>query len=704
MRSQPEARVRPNVRVHQAWLFDALADVLPPARLQELRVDPKGAPWEAAVRKGWTTDDEILTALSARYRVRIANLMSATPQAVKAVPEHIVRRHAIVPLAITEHAIDIAASHPHDLDCERAIGFAVRRTVRVQLAAPAAIRARIDELYRPDNVIEKILDEGFAGVGDLEAITDDAKDSAFELSINKATDRPIIRLVDRIVAKAIQQRASDIHLEPEEEGICVRYRIDGVLRDDSTIPRALGVPLVARVKIMAQLDIADRLRPQDGRACVAVGGTRVDLRISTLPATRGEKVVVRILDGRTTVLSTETLGLPDRELAMLRRLANARDGFVLVTGPTGSGKTTTLYAMLRDIRARGVNIVTVEDPVEYRVPGVVQVQVNERQGLTFTAALRSILRQDPDVILVGEVRDRETAEIAIQAALTGHLVFSTLHTIDAVGAITRLRDLGVEPFKLAAALRGVVAQRLVRRVCPHCRRAAGATCVECGGRGFKGRVAVTEVVLLTPEIEQRIAASVPASQLVHIVRAEGMRSLWDSAMDLVQAGITSMDEVARVVERPLTEPSPYARANALTSRMVRERLPSGDTAVAISADDGLRRILCEAAAEAACIVVEARDAHGAIACIDERTPDVVLLDLALQHDAAFQVLDHLRTRSSVRDIPIIVISPDGNEELEVRAFGHHATTCVAGPVRQRVLAAQIRALLPSRRQVAPAAP
>ena len=329
-----------------------------------------------------------------------------------------------------------------------------------------------------------------------------------------------------IISEGILSRASDIHIEPEEGGVAVRYRIDGVLRQIMKIPRNAGLPLISRIKIMSSLDIADRLRPQDGRARVAVNGQPIDLRVSTLPAAQGEKVVIRILDSRATVKSLESLGFNPGETAAITTLLQNHEGVILVTGPTGSGKTTTLYSMIRQIQTEGVNIVTVEDPVEYRMQGIVQVQVQEKAGLTFGSALRSILRQDPNVILVGEIRDKETAQIAVQASLTGHLVLSTLHTNDAANAVTRLVDIGVEAYKIAAALRGVIAQRLMRKLCPTCKevwmeappekirkwiskgtpmyRAAG--CPDCAMTGYRGRFSIIEVLTVSPEVERRIAA------------------------------------------------------------------------------------------------------------------------------------------------------------------------------------------------------
>jgi type II secretory ATPase GspE/PulE/Tfp pilus assembly ATPase PilB-like protein/8-oxo-dGTP pyrophosphatase MutT (NUDIX family) len=379
---------------------------------------------------------------------------------------------------------------------------------------------------------------------------------------------PVVRLVDRIVASGIEQRASDIHLEPDEDGIAVRYRVDGILRHSMLLPKAVGIPLVSRIKIMAKMDIADRLRPQGGHASVGIGHARVDLRVSTLPASHGEKVVIRILDSRSAVMSLGSLGVDPFDALRLETLLETREGLLLVTGPTGSGKTTTLYAALKEIQRKGLNIITVEDPVEYRIPGIVQVQINEKAGLSFASALRSILRQDPDVVLIGEIRDRETASIAIQASLTGHLVFATLHTNDAASTITRLTDLGVDLARLAAGLKGIVAQRLIRRLCPACRTVAndGAPfklrnavsdtdmvytavgCDACGMTGYHGRVPVMEIIAATPELERGICAAASAEVLTEIAKRDGCRSLWDSALGQLVAGHTSGDELLRVLD------------------------------------------------------------------------------------------------------------------------------------------------------------
>jgi type II secretory ATPase GspE/PulE/Tfp pilus assembly ATPase PilB-like protein len=375
-------------------------------------------------------DHTDLGVLSRRYRLPIADLSLASAQAVALVPEKWARRFHIVPLVASAHELVIATADPLDVDCERTLGFATGRNVRLALADSQEIAHRIEEVYRGDGSARE--PEAAVDVQHL----DNRDESALPTTAEESSSS-ITHLVDELIAGGIAARASDIHIEPEEQGIAIRHRIDGVLALARTLPRATGPALVSRIKILSGLDIADRLRPQDGRARVAINNIAVDLRVSTLPASHGEKVVIRVLDGRSAVQTLEGMGFLADEMARIERLLQSREGLILVTGPTGSGKTTTLYATLRRLKERGVNIVTVEDPIEYRLPGIVQVQVNEKAGLTFASALRSIMRQDPDVVLIGEIRDRETAEIAIQASLTGHLVLSTLHTNDAPSAVTR---------------------------------------------------------------------------------------------------------------------------------------------------------------------------------------------------------------------------------------------------------------------------
>jgi type II secretory ATPase GspE/PulE/Tfp pilus assembly ATPase PilB-like protein len=739
--------------VRDEWLLPTLEGLVARDAFEQLKQQDTESYWDAIVRGGSIADEAILQALASRFRMKVADLSLSTSQARELVPESLARKYRIVPLAASASALDIATSDPHDLDCERTLAFATGRTVRMQLAAPTAIAVRIDELYQPESAVEKIL-EGVTGRYDFDTITEGADDEDFNVSADRASERPVIRLVDHIIAEAIATRASDIHLEPEEGGVAVRYRIDGVLRDTMMLPRPAGLPLVSRIKIMAQMDIADRLRPQDGRARVSVNGTRVDLRISTLPASYGEKVVIRILDSRSTVLSIEGLGLLPEEAKRLDELVNLREGIVLVTGPTGSGKTTTLYSALRQIQQRAVNIVTVEDPVEYKLQGIVQVQVNEKAGLNFANALRSILRQDPDVILVGEIRDKETASIAVQASLTGHLVLSTLHTIDAASSVARLVDIGVDAYKIAAALKGVVAQRLLRRLCPECRQEStesvagrmqrwlppGMTlfkavgCPECSQTGYRGRMAVIEMLTVNADIERLIATGETADMIAEAARTSGMKTLWDSGVEHVRSGETTLDELLRVVEPPVETaprrqaPSRDTGADAARPRSNRASRPgtatppgnavarSGapalpdealqllddlfdqtfngkKTVLLVEDEEPLRRVLRDLLEREGFTVVEAADGIQALDEVDRSAPDVMVLDLNLPRLDGYGVLSHLRARPATARLPVLVLTAKGDEDNEVRVFDGGANDFLTKPFRPRALSARLRALL-----------
>ena len=546
------------------WLLPFLEDRLSAHDIDHVRGLASGSSiWEAVTDADLLTDEDIAALIAQKAGLPAAGAMFISAGAAKIFPERLARRFGVAPLSLTDTEILIATSNPFDFDCERTLAFATGRRVRMCVAPPGKIAAKIESLYSPAQRVAELVVESHSG--DHERDIDSANS---ESHIPDSTERPVVNLVDHILREGITSGASDIHLEQGEGGIAVRYRVDGILREAMVLPGAVGVPLVSRIKIMGQLDIADRLRPQGGRARVPVGSDLIDLRISTLPAAHGEKVVIRILDPSRSRQSLESLGLDGADSAALERLLEVREGLVLVTGPTGSGKTTTLYAALRELKRRGVNIITIEDPVEYRIPGIVQVQINEKAGLTFASALRSILRQDPDVVLIGEIRDRETAAMAIQASLTGHLVFATLHTIDACSSIIRLTDLGVDPAKLAAALKGIVAQRLVRRLCARCKSVAPCGvpprlirhvppdamvripvgCSHCRHSGFEGRTTVMEVVLSNTDMEHAIANGADHHALVQLARSTGARSLWDSGIAKMISGETSADEVLRVLQ------------------------------------------------------------------------------------------------------------------------------------------------------------
>src|SRR5881296_2769260 len=744
------------------WLARSLEGVLSPELLVELRTkaQPGQTLWETLVAQKIVSDDQILTALSTRFRLKLADVKDVDPSVKEKVPEQLARRYHVLPLRVTDSFLEIATANPFDLDAEKALAFATAREIRMQLLAPSKINEKLDEMYRPEKTLDKLM-QGMEGSPELVQLVEDQGPEEIAITEEQASQRPVVRLVDLILSEGILSRSSDIHIEPEEGGVAVRYRIDGVLRQVMKIPRAAGLPLISRIKIMSQLDIADRLRPQDGRARVSVNGQPIDLRVSTLPASQGEKVVIRVLDSRATVKSLDSLGLNPVESEHIKALLENHEGILLVTGPTGSGKTTTLYSCINLIKSEGVNIVTVEDPVEYRMQGIVQVQIQEKAGLTFASALRSILRQDPNVVLVGEIRDRETAQIAVQASLTGHLVLSTLHTNDAANAVTRLVDIGVEAYKIAAALRGVIAQRLMRKLCPTCKqvwmeapaerlkkwipkgtplyRAAG--CPDCAMTGYRGRFGIIEVLTVTPEVESRIAAGEPAEHIAGAARRAGMKSLWDSGLEHVLRGESTLDELTRVVDIPqedehptdaaaasrrsagggkarsgspqgaavaFTEPAHSAAPEELTAHFElleepeppRVSGPHGLPArkvLLVDDEDSLRRVVKDLLERDGYIVSEARDGVQALDQVDRVGPDIIVLDLNMPGLDGYGVLSHLRSRPATADIPVIVLTAKSDEDNEVRVFELGADDFLTKPFRARALSARLEAVLGRRR-------
>ncbi len=738
------------------WLAQSLEGLIPPELLHELRgkSDAGRTLWEALVAEKIATDAEIIDKLSHRFRLKIADASKIDLAIRQGVPEQLARRYRVLPLRLTDSFLELGTANPFDLDAEKALAFATAREIRLFLLAPSKISEKLDEMYKPEKAIDKLLE----GMGDEEVLTTLRDTAPEELNVSEAdaSQKPVVRLVDMIISEGILSRASDIHVEPEEGGVAVRYRIDGVLRQVMKIPRQAGLPLISRIKIMSSLDIADRLRPQDGRARVAVNGQPIDLRVSTLPAQLGEKVVIRILDSRATVKSLESLGLNPGEADAIKRLLENHEGIILVTGPTGSGKTTTLYSAINQIKSEGVNIVTVEDPVEYRMQGIVQVQVQEKAGLTFAAALRSILRQDPNVVLVGEIRDKETAQIAVQASLTGHLVLSTLHTNDAANAVTRLVDIGVEPYKIAASLRGVVAQRLMRKLCLTCKevwmeapperlrrwipagtplyRAAG--CPDCAMTGYRGRFSILEILTMNPELERRIAAGEAADRVADAAKRGGMKSLWDSGLAHVTRGESTIEELTRVVDIPSDEsglneeakapkrgsgtargsgsaaalqstPAPEAAPVSThfdlleeTAAPVRRSGAHGQPAskvLLVDDEDSLRKVMRDLLERDGYAVTEARDGVQALDQVDRVGPDIIVLDLNLPGLDGYGVLSHLRSRPATANIPVIVLTAKGDEDNEVRVFELGADDFLTKPFRARALSARLEAVLGRRR-------
>ena len=512
---------------------------------------------------GLVTERGLADSYCALLGLRLATVerYPAEPLLPERLTARFLREVRALPVAVEQATLVVACADPLDGFVPAAIAAATSHPVRVEVAVPIELEAAFDRLYPSET------DQGAAGEDDAAPLEEDA-----ERLKDLASEAPVIRLVNQIIARAVETQASDIHIEPFEDRLRVRYRHDGVLVEMESPPARLIPAIVSRVKIMARLDIAERRLPQDGRIKLAVRGQEIDFRVSTIPSLHGETVVLRVLDRSAVTFDYAKLGLAPQVVDKLTERLELPNGIVLVTGPTGSGKTTTLYTGLLGLNAVTRKVVTVEDPIEYQLRGINQIQTKPQIGLTFASLLRSILRQDPDVIMVGEIRDLETAQIAVQAALTGHLVLSTLHTNSAAAAITRLRDMGVEDYLLTAVLRGVLAQRLVRRLCPDCREPFEAPpslierfgldrrtnqrpitlfhahgCPNCRNTGYRGRQAIAEFLVPDAAIERLIFARTDHSAIERAAMEAGMITLFDAGIEAALAGSTTLEEVARSI-------------------------------------------------------------------------------------------------------------------------------------------------------------
>ena len=569
---QPASTVNPQAEL----VLDLLAatGLVPPDRLAVVkgRAGQGGSIAQALAEEGLASSDGVARILAARSGMPLVELAATgvDPEAAKEIPLHVLERIVAIPYAVDAGTLRVAVGDPTNVQQLDELRLATRYPIDLGVASREDILAELKRLARASGasaarlaVEEELVAEAEEEEGDdLEA--DDG-----------ISDAPLVRLVNSVIFQAAEDGASDIHFEPQEDALVVRFRIDGVLAEVQRIPKRMTAGVTTRLKVLAKLDIAERRKPQDGRISLnaAAAGRLLDVRVATLPTVEGEKVVMRLLDKSKKPPTLEELGFSEQMKEQLLRIVARPTGALLVTGPTGSGKSTTLFACLNQVNRPEINIITVEDPVEYRLPGVNQVQINNRAGLTFAAALRSILRSDPDVVMVGEVRDGETAKMAIEAALTGHFVLSTLHTNDAPAAITRLQEMGVEPFLTGAAVTGVLAQRLARRLCANCAEmyqpsmddlikarvspdVAAASdgmvfyrkrgCPRCGQSGYKGRIGVYQLMVMTEELQTLAAQKATREELERAALEVGMRTLWDDGLAKVAAGLTTLEELARV--------------------------------------------------------------------------------------------------------------------------------------------------------------
>jgi type IV pilus assembly protein PilB len=528
----------------------------------------KGIPLDKIlIREGIINEESIASILSEQLDIPFMDLSDylIDSAVVKLIPESLAHRCRAIPLFRIGDSLTVAMANPQDINAIDQIRLVSKCEIEPVIATEQEIKNAIDQYYGVTGSVEEVVKQMHQAKTAAKAQAHSEKDLA-----KLAEDAPVIKLVNLIIMQAVKDKASDVHIEPDEKVLRIRYRIDGILHEETPPPKELEAALISRVKVMANMDIAERRKPQDGRILLKTQGRDIDLRVSTFPTVYGENIVIRILDKTSVLLGLPELGMSESVLKEYDKLIRRPFGIILVTGPTGSGKTTTLYASLSTINSAEKNIITIEDPVEYQLNMIRQTQINPKAGLTFASGLRSILRQDPDIIMVGEIRDAETAEIATHAALTGHLVFSTLHTNDASSAIARLIDMGIEPFLVSTSLIGILAQRLIRVICTKCKEKIASTdamlkdlgiqssgnaafyrgkgCPKCKESGYSGRTGIYELLIINEDIKKLVIIKASADEIKKKAMESGMKTMRDDGIEKALAGITTVEEVLRVTE------------------------------------------------------------------------------------------------------------------------------------------------------------
>jgi len=657
--------------------------------------------WSRASEETGVSTVDLARMVALHFRLELAKFDNVEPRALRLIPGDVARRFSLLPVAETYHHLIVATADPTDLDAEQAAAFASGRTIDFAVATPMALEDALTEHYAVPRAVDTLLEGSDLSSLDSMEVVGDSDDVA--LNQEEVHSEPVVRLTNLIFKEAIEVGASDVHVEPEDDGGEVRFRVDGVLRKHMHLPMQALIRVISRIKVMGELDIADRIRPQDGRARIRMEGRAFDLRISTVPSRNSEKAVIRILDPGRAAGGLEDVNVVEPELSELRRVCRHPDGIVIVTGPTGSGKTTTLYAMLQELATDRVNIMTVEDPIEYRLHGITQIQVETKRGVTFASTLRAILRQDPDIIFVGEIRDLETAEIAVQASMTGHLVLATLHTNDAPAAVQRLLDLGLDGPSIAGSLRAALGQRLVRTTCSEC---AGVGCEECATTGYRGRRPVMELMVMNDELTALVAESANHPELRKAALAAGMRSLMSAGKQLIDQGLTTPAEVRRVLGEDVTSVAHAPASSQLrvaSPASTPREAPSEAPSILVVDDDPVSRTLARSLLESAGnTVVEAADGMGAIQALQAGMYfDICILDLNMPNVGGREVLRWVRADPANADLPVIVLTGDNDEEAEIELMQAGADDYLRKPLDAARFMVRVSATLrrSSRQQV-----
>jgi type IV pilus assembly protein PilB len=703
---------------------------------------------KALASLGLADEEAVSAAIAQTLRLELltGDKPEVRPEIAALLPSDFCRKRLVAPLAFEGHALRVAFVDPMDFATTQDVEFRTGKRVVAVVASQSSVHSLLDQLYPVDS-------PGLAAEvpqGEVEELEDSEIEVVDPAKLAKDSQvPPVIRLVNLLLSSAAQQGASDIHMEPKETHLQVRFRVDGLLRDFIKVPKKEQDATISRLKIISGMDIADRRRPQDGRSRLKYQGKRIDLRVSTLPTHFGEKVVIRLLDSRRAQITMEQLGLSAENLRVFQSMLTRPQGMILVTGPTGSGKSSTLYTALNWVKSSTKNIITVEDPIEYQLDGVNQVQINTKAGVTFAAGLRSILRQDPNVILVGEIRDRETAGIALEAAQTGHLLLSTVHTNDAPSTISRLLDLGIEPFLISSAVIGILAQRLVRKPCPSCtipqqpsseliEKAGGLSqlpadghwvvgrgCAECQETGYAGRLAIHEVLSVTDEVRDLISQRAPDHAIRKAARNAGMRTLLEDGISKAAHGLTTLDEVLRLAatEGPAASTEPIAATEAVPptdhaspppTSVTREEPEVRDVATAAVSvakgtipdqHHGKQRVLVVEDDRTIVMVVKyflelegfevvmAKDGIAGLEAAKRELPHLIVTDCSMPGMDGVAMVKALRADPSTRGIAVLMLTSEESIDTETQALAAGVDDYIRKPVEPRRLAARVKSVL-----------
>ena len=650
---------------------------------------------------GYATEAQICEVIAEQLNIPAADMVAVDvpSEVLGLMTRELAIKHMCLPWFVEGREIYLIMADPTNLVAADAIAFHTNLKVKPVVAPESEVLAAIERFYAGD---EEALAhfENLDLADQLLVVTEQEVEKGLDEDLEKAAQgAPLVKLVNAILADAIRAGASDIHIEPQQKGLDLRYRVDGLLRKVMTMPKRVQSKVASRVKIMSHMDISERRKPQDGRTFLRVGGRSFDLRVSSLPTADGEKIVLRILAQDRATVSLEDLGFETDLLTSLKEILRRPQGMILVTGPTGSGKTSTLYAALNLLRSETTNIVTIEDPVEYRLAGISQVAVVDRAGMTFAAGLRSILRQDPDVVMLGEIRDLETAQIAFQAAQTGHLVLSTLHTNDAPSAVTRLVEMGIPAYVIASSLVAVLAQRLVRKLCA-CKTvqpdgsALPKGCEQCRFSGFAGRIGVYELMRLTPRVRSVLLARATDDMVRRAAQATGMKSMFQDGLAKAARGITVPEEIRRVIppdEVDSVDEPEVAQPEAVPAPLSSEvRSPRPSRILVVDDDPALREILRDTLEGERYEVSEAADGGEALASVYRERPDLIVADLKMPGIDGLELLKKLRRDLATCQIPFIVLTGTDDMDAEAKALDLGADDYLGKPPERARLLSRIR--------------